>query len=136
MAHRYEERLRLANDEIVGKGNFSAVDEFFTADFVLHAGGKEHQGTQFVRRFVRQLRSAIPDLRVVEVEFFLQAGETIAWQRTLCGTHEKDLKGIPPSGKRVEWRDMVVTRFENDKIAEDWAISDLAGQLLLKLPAP
>jgi hypothetical protein len=32
------------------------------------------------------------------------------------------------------WRDMVVTRFESEKIAEDWAVSELAGALVLKLP--
>ena len=41
---------------------------------------------------------------------------------------------IPPTGKKVEWRDMVVTRFEGEKIAEEWAVSELAGQLFSKFP--
>ena len=43
--------------------------------------------------------------------------------------------GIPPSGKRVEWKDMLHTRFDGDQIAEEWAVSELAGELMLKLPA-
>ncbi len=83
MAKSKEERVRFANDEILGKGNLGAVDEIFATDYVVHAGGKHHKGPGFVRKFVGQLRSAIPDLRVVEVALRIQAGDTIVWQRIL-----------------------------------------------------
>ena len=134
MARTNEQRIRFANDEILGKGNLAVVDKVFAADYVLHAAGKDHKGLGFVRRFVAQLRSAIPDLRVVEIAILTQSGDTIVWQRTLIGTHEAELKGIPPSRQKVEWRDMVVTRFDGEKIAEDWGVSELAGQLLSKFP--
>ncbi len=127
------EQVRFANDEILGKGNLSVVDKIFATDYVLHAGSKDHKGLEFVRRFVNLLRSAIPDLRVVEVAVLIQAGDTIAWQRTLSGTHESDMAGIPPSGQKVKWRDVMVTRFDGEKIAEEWTVSDLAWQLALKL---
>lgn len=135
MAKSNEERVRFANDEILGKGNLGVVDKIFATDYVLHAGGTDHKGPAFVRRFAGQLRSAIPNIRVVEVTILIQAGDTIVWQRTLSGTHAAKLKGIPPSGQKVDWRDMVVTRFDGEKIAEEWAVSELAGQLLLKLPS-
>ena len=135
MAKSTEEQLRFAHHEILEKGNLAAVDKIFAADYVVHAGGKDHKGVAFVRRFVEQLRSAIPNLRVVEVALLMQAGDTIAWQRTLSGTHEAELAGIPPSRQKVEWRDMVVTRFDGEKIAEEWTVSELAGQLMSKLPA-
>jgi len=53
---------------------------------------------------------------------------------SLSGTHESELAGIPPSGKKVKWRDIVVTRFDGEKIAEEWTVSELAGQLMSKLP--
>ncbi len=134
MAKSNEERVRFANDEILGKGNLGAVDEIFATDYVVHAGGKDHKGLGFVRRFAKLLRSAIPDLRVVEVAVLIQAGDTIAWQRTLSGTHEAEMGGIPPSGQKVKWRDMMVTRFDGEKIAEEWTVSELAGELVLKLP--
>ncbi len=134
MATRNEEQLRFANHEILEKGTLGVVDEIFATDYVVHAGGKDHRGHEFVRRFAGLLRSAIPDLRVVEVVVLIQAGHTIAWQRTLSGTHKADMMGIPPSGQKVEWRDMVVTRFDGEKIAEEWTVSELAGQLVLQLP--
>jgi predicted ester cyclase len=49
--------------------------------------------------------------------------------RTHRGTHQADFMGVPASGRSVTWRDMVVTRYEAGKIAEEWAVSDLAEQL-------
>ncbi|TDI72322.1 MAG: hypothetical protein E2O85_00690 [Bacteroidetes bacterium] len=134
MAESNEERVRSANDEIIGNGNLDVVDQIFSSDYVVHTGDKDYKGTQFVRRFVNQLRSAIPDIRVGEVEILMQKDDTITWQRTLSGTHQASMMGIPPSGKSVEWRDILVTRFDGEQIIEEWAVSDLAGQLLLKLP--
>ena len=134
MASSNEVRIRRANDEILGRGHVGFVDQVFAPDYVLHAGGQDHQGPAFVRRFVGQLRTAIPDLRVEQVAILVETGDTIVWQRTLSGTHETELMGIPPTGHKVEWRDMVVTRFDGEMIAEDWAVSELAGQLLLKPP--
>ncbi len=132
MAKSNEERIRFANDEILGKGNLGVVDKIFATDYVLHAGGKDHKGPEFARTFVGQIRSAIPDVRVVEVAVLMRADDTIVWQRTLRGTHEAEIMGIPPTGQALEWRDMVVTRFDGEKIAEEWGVSELAGQLLSK----
>ncbi len=115
------------------RDSVGVVDEIFATDYVVHAGGKDYKGHEFIRRFAGQLRSAIPDIRVVEVALLIQADDTIAWQRTLSGTHEADMMGIPPTGQKVEWRDMVVTRFDGEKIAEEWAVSELAGQLMVGL---
>ena len=134
MSKNMEELIRFANDEILGKGNLDVVDEVFATDYVVHTGGKDYKGLKFVREFVGLLRSAIPNLQVAEVVFLIQKDNTIAWQRTLTGTHDAEMMGIPPTGQKVEWRDTVVTRFDGKKIAEDWTVSELVGQLLLKFP--
>jgi len=134
MARSKEERIRNANQELLGKGNLELVEDVFAADYCLHAGGKTATGLDFVRKFVKQLRKSIPNVRVVDVEILMSSRDTVAWRRTLRGTHAASLKGIPASGKRVEWQDMLVSRFAGGKIAEEWAVSDLAAALMLKLP--
>ena len=134
MPRSYADRIRFANEEILGNGALDEVDNVFATDYVVHAGGKDYRGPQFVKRFVRQLRAAITDLRVVQVEILSQARGTLAWQRTLRGAHQSALRGIPPSGKKVEWRDLLVTRFDGEKIVEEWAVSELAAELMSKLP--
>lgn len=134
MTTSQEDRVRFANEELLAKGNLAAVEDFFTDDYVAHAGSKKYKGHAFVRSFANQLRSAIHGLRVVKVEFLAKQGATLTWQRTLNGKHENALKGIPPSRRKVTWREMVVTRFKGNKIAEDWVVSELAGELMSKLP--
>ena len=129
-----EERIKFANDELFGQGNSDVIDEIFATDYVVHAGGKDYKGHEFIKRFVSQLRSAIPDIRVLKVEILVQAGETIVWQRTFSGTHKANMMGIPPTGQKAEWRDMVISRFDGERIAEEWAVSELAGELLSKPP--
>lgn len=134
MTQSNADRIRIAHQKIMEEGKLDLVEDFFSADYVAHGGGKDHHGLAFVRRYINQLRTAIPNLCVDGVEILLQTGDRVAWQRTLRGTHEVALMGIPPSGKTVEWRDQVVTRFAGGKFAEDWVVSELAGELLLKLP--
>ena len=134
MVQSNEERIKFANDEVIGKGNLRIVNEIFAANYVAHAGGKNYRGHQFVRRFIGELRSAIPDIRVMKVEILTHSGDTIVWQRTLRGTHKANMTGIPPSGQKIEWIEMVVTRFDSEKIAEEWVVSELAGRLLSKPP--
>ncbi len=134
MSKDKKELIRHAFEELIGKGKLAIIDETFTSDYIAHAGAKEYSGHTFIKSFVNQLRSAIPDIHVLEVKFLAQDTNTIVWQRTLTGTHTVEMKGIPASGKKVEWIDMVVTHFDKDKIAEEWVVSELMGELLLKAP--
>ncbi len=128
-----EELISSANDEIIARGNLSAVDEYFSSDYAAHGGGKDYKGHAFIRRFIGQLRSAISDIKIVKIKFMLQDGDTIVWQRRLSGIHTGSMMGIPPTNKKVRWIDMFVTRFEGSKIAEEWMVSELAGELLLNM---
>ncbi len=129
-----EERIKFANDELFGKGNLDAVDQIFAPDYIVHAGNKDYKGHEIIKKFVGQIRTAIPGICVGKVTLLTQADDMITWQRTFSGKHIENMMGIPPTGKKVQWQDMVVTRFEEGKIVEEWTVSELAGQLLLKSP--
>jgi predicted ester cyclase len=75
-------------------------------------------------------RRAFPDAEV-EVEILAESKDRVAWQRTLRATHQGSFKGFPATGRPIVWRDMVVSRFRDGLIAEDWLIPDLAERLLL-----
>jgi predicted ester cyclase len=45
------------------------------------------------------------------------------------------MMGIQASGKKIEWTDIIVTCFDDGKIAEEWILSELMDQLLLKSPS-
>ncbi|MEL6535076.1 MAG: ester cyclase [Bacteroidota bacterium] len=129
-----QDLIHQANQQLIHEGDLDAIPRFFTEEYQAHAEGKTHQGHAFLLRFTKQIRAALPDIRVVKVEIHCTTPDQITFHRTLQGTHQKALRGIPPSQKKVTWHEMVVSRFEGDKIAEEWLVSNLAGQLMLKLP--
>lgn len=129
-----EEQIQFANKELIENGNLGSIDEIFTSDYVAHNNGKHYKGYNFIKRWVKQIRSSIPDVKIVRIVFHIHAEDTIAWQRFLSGTHKTSMRGVPPSGKKVTWSEMIISRFDGDRIAEEWVVSELAGELFSKQP--
>lgn len=125
--------IKYTAEQLFDNGNLDIVDTVFSESYIAHMGDKSYKGHKFIKQFVKKIRVAIPNIKVVKIKLLSNTENTICWQRTLSGTHKESLKGIPPSNKKVNWYEMVVSRFENDKIIEEWIVSDLAFQLLLKL---
>lgn len=122
--------IEAANQALLVRGDLDAIPEFFTPDHVTHlTGGDLAAGHEGVRRFVQGLRRAFPDL-TVKIEVLVEEGDRVAWQRTLRGTHRRAFRGFPATGEPLVWRDMLTSRFEDGRIAEEWAISDLAERML------
>jgi steroid delta-isomerase-like uncharacterized protein len=122
-------KIKAANAALIDDGNVGAVDEFFAHDYIGHGTKQQIAGPAAVRKFLNGLRRAFPDL-LTEVEILVEGKDRVAWLRTLRGTHQGDYKGFPATGRPVVWRDMVVSRFRDGLIAEDWLITDLAEHLL------
>lgn len=129
-----EKQIKRAIEQLAGKGNLEVIGNIFSINYIAHAGDKDYKGHGFIKRFTKQFRSAIQDVKILKVEFLNQSGNIITWQRSLMGIHKEKMRGIPPSGKKIKWTEMGVSRFENGKIAEEWVVSELAGQLALKTP--
>ncbi len=134
MEMNFTKIIKYANDELFSNGNLSIIDEVFSPKYIVHSGGKDHQGHKFIKQFANMLITAVSDIEVVDVEILLQAGDLVAWQRTLTGKHIANMMGALPSGQKLIWRDMIVSRFENGRIAEEWNVSELAGEMLSKPP--
>ena len=127
------QQIKYIADQLIGQGNLNIVDSAFSTDYLAHAGEKTHNGQKFIKQFTIQVRTAIPDIKIVKIEILSHSDNVLTWQRTLSGTHKADLKGISASNKKVKWYEIVVSRFDKDKIIEEWVASDLAFQLMLKL---
>ena len=123
-------RIHLANLEVLAQGRRDAIAAHFTAGYVVHVSGQQFRGHGAVAGVVDALRRAVPAL-TVEVDILMESAERLAWMRTCSGMQTGAFKGFPASGKPLVWRDMVVSRFEGELIAEEWVVTDLAEQLLL-----
>jgi steroid delta-isomerase-like uncharacterized protein len=130
MVRSLASRIKAANSTLITKGKLEAIDEFFAPDYVAHGTEQDLKGHAAIRRYLKLLRSAFPDVTIA-VEVLVESETRVAWQRTLRATHAGDLKGFPATGRRIVWRDMVTSEFRDGLVTEDWVITDLAERLLL-----
>lgn len=134
MTRSHRATILAANRKLLVEGDLDSVEQFFDTAYVAHSTGKRFAGGHaWIRRFVRELKSAFPDVRV-EVEILAKDRDRVAWQRTFSGRQRGAYKGFPPTDRRIVWRDMVVSRFRDGRIAEEHVITDLAEQLLRARP--
>jgi len=130
-----EETIRSAVQRLIEQGKLEAAEAMFSPNYIAHSGEKSYEGHEFIKRWVKQLRATVSDIKIRNIDFIAHEDQSITWQRTITGRHTGKMMGIPPSDEKVTWIDMVVTRFEAGKIAEEWVVSELAGELLSKVPA-
>ncbi|MEY3209619.1 MAG: hypothetical protein RIT28_100 [Pseudomonadota bacterium] len=123
--------LRAANDALFVNGDLDAIPTYFLAEYVVQlAAGRTLRGHDGVRAALTLTRRAFSALSV-EVEVLVEAQDRVAWQRTLRGTQTGAYHGFPASGREIVWREQVVSRIVEGKIAEEWLVSELAERLLL-----
>ncbi len=118
-----ERVLRRFVDEVVNRGDTSALDELVHTDYVYRSPGEELHGPEGLAALFDGYRSAFPDL-ALEIDDLLVADEATVMTFTITGTHRGDLLGIPATGRQVRVNGMVRSRFRDGKIAEEWEILD------------
>ncbi len=114
-------------EEIISQGNLSLVDEIFASNYVDHdPANPDVSGPDGFKLLVSKYRSAFPDLRLTVDDIFAEGDEVVvrwAWS----GTHEGDLEGVAPTGKKMGGEGITISRFSGGKIEEDWANWDALG---------
>ncbi len=123
--------------DAVNQGNWAAVYELFSPDFVLHNASMTIQGLEAYKQFVSMYLAAFPDAQSA-IEDLIAEGDKVVTRQSFRGTHQGDLMGIPPTGKQVSATGIVITRIANGKVVEQWANYDDLGllQQLGVVPAP
>jgi predicted ester cyclase len=112
--------------ENAAQGNFDALHEFVTPDYVLHP--EDVRGVEGLTEMVARYRSALADLQVM-VEHQFTDGEYVATRTTIRGRHEGELMGTPPTGREVEFSCLTISRCRGGRIEEEWEIADTMGLL-------
>jgi steroid delta-isomerase-like uncharacterized protein len=115
-------------EEVVSKGNLDLIDEIFAPDFVAHEAAQDIREPEGVRQFIILLRAAFPDLHVT-VEDVLAEGDKVVQRWSGHGSHQGELMGLPPSGKRISVAGITISRFEGGKVAEEWELYDMMGMM-------
>jgi ketosteroid isomerase-like protein len=105
---------RRALEEVCSGKNLGGIPVVYHPEFVDHVNALEYRGHEGARRSVALYLELFPDLSFV-VDEQVTEGDRVASRWTLQGTHR---------GRPVTLRGIVISRFEDGRIIEDWAASD------------
>jgi steroid delta-isomerase-like uncharacterized protein len=134
--------MRRMVEEILNRGNLEAADEIFAPDYVLHdpASPEEVRGPEGFKGFVGVFHTAFPDLNFTIEDQIAEGDNKMVTRYRVSGTHRGDLMGLSPSGKRVTFEGVGVTRTSDGKFMETWEHYDALGLMqqlgLVPVPGP
>jgi steroid delta-isomerase-like uncharacterized protein len=119
-----------AIEEVWNRENFAILPEIVADEFVIHAATPEAEvrGVEGAKQFVKMIHSAMPDIRFTIVDQVAE-GDRVVTRWVAQGTHEGDLMGIPPTGKRVTLSATDIDRIANGKVVECWTTLDGASMM-------
>jgi predicted ester cyclase len=96
------------------------LDETYTPDAVWHLPERDVEGVEEFKRYLSPYLTAFPDLAVT-VEDEIAEGDTVVERFTMRGSHQGETEEFgPPSGRRIEFSGMTISRIEGGKIVEEW----------------
>jgi steroid delta-isomerase-like uncharacterized protein len=127
-AEENKDLVRRYIEEVWNGHNLDAIDELVSPEYFNHAASTAEYQRGGAKLAVEWLLSVFPDHRF-EIEDAAADGDTVAVRGTMGGTHEGDLMGIAPTGKRVAVQQTHWFRVADGKVAEHWAVRDDLGMM-------
>jgi predicted ester cyclase len=121
-------------DEVINTGKLDDAQRYLTEDRPdyqeMGLPPELTKGYGGFKRVVGILRAAIPDLRFTS-EFMIAEGDKVLSYNTIEGTHNGELIGIPPTGKRFKASAADVCSFDADgKISAHWGVFDMFSVMI------
>lgn len=125
MSEQNKRLVRHAIEEVWNKGNYDAVDQLVSSDFVIHGSQGDIHGPAGTKQSFRALRTAFPDLHF-RIEDQFAEGDRVVTRWTATGSHLGAFQGVPATGKRVNMAGTDIDHLANGKIVECWTnVNDL-----------
>ena len=111
-------------------GELELLDEIVATEVTHHDPYDPHasEGLAGMKKTIEINRRAFPDLEIT-VEDQIAEGDRVATRWRASMTHQGELMGAPPSGKRTTITGITIDRFEDGEIVEAWRKMDTLGLL-------
>jgi predicted ester cyclase len=118
--------------EFMNEGDTRAVDELVATDLVSHDPLPEQgPGAKGLVEAISTLKQAFPDLHLRELHL-LAENDLVVAHVEVTATHRGHFMGLPPTQRRVSYREVDLVRFDAGRIVEHWSVADV-GALLAAL---
>ena len=115
----------------VVKRDLDAVDEMLAPDFVNHnksVPGQEPDREDYLRGIAAFHAALSPGRLIIEDQ--VAGGDKVVTRLVVHSLHDRgELMGVAPSGRELTNRAIVIHRFVEGKIAEEWGLGTLGSKL-------
>ena len=108
-------------EEVTNRGNLELADEIFGRYHAHQPGGLVlERGPEDVKRFNGEFRSAFHNFRL-SIDEQIAEGDKVVSRITVRGTHQREFRGMAPTGKEIELKGITIFRFSPEgKVVETW----------------
>ena len=114
-------RVRAYLEDVFNGHNVQSLDKYMTENLVSHwLGDRSLHGREAWREAMANFFDAFPDAGYTLSDLFF-AGNKGVWRGTWHATQRKEWEGIPGTGRKAKWTVIIIGRFEDEKLAEDWS---------------
>ena len=121
--------LVMRHFEVWYSGDFEALKEIFSPDYVWHTGLGQDLSLEETIEALKPQMVMFPD-RTVSNEDIIVKGDKVIVRYIFRGTHEGDVEGLPATGNKIKIRGIIIERVENGKIVESWEAFDTLSSTL------
>jgi predicted ester cyclase len=128
--HDAAKLLRLVTEEIWNRRRYELVDELISDDLIDHIAMPGLEGTGRARYLasVGLVHTGFSDYHE-EIELIVADEDKAVSYARITGTHDGDLMGLPPTGRKVDFRTMGILRFAHGQAVERWGVADGLTQM-------
>ena len=123
MSHEAVETIRTFVEEGFNKGNLSILEDIIHPEYRYSTPEGQLEGINDLKDFIQGLRNGFPDLNL-RIDDLFAATDKACTRFTLTGTHKGEYLGVKATDKAVKVSGVVISRFEEGKIIEDWELLD------------
>ena len=118
-----ESLVRTFIEQSFNKGDLSVLEEVIHTEYKYASPDTQLTGIGELKAFIQAFRNAFPDMHI-RIDDFFASGDRSCAQFTFRGTHKEDFMGIPATNKAVKVQGVVMSRFRDNKIVEEWELLD------------
>jgi steroid delta-isomerase-like uncharacterized protein len=123
-----EKRERLVREHMESENTHDfdvTLETFGHPRYEIVPTGEVYDGADEVSRYYQETRAAFPDQRNELIAMY-HSDDAVIIEFWLRGTHEGELRGIPPTGKSFECKVVAFFLFEEDRLVCERVYFDAA----------
>lgn len=125
ISKRFQDATNTHDPELIS----TTIDEVVEPDALIRTPlSLEVTGAQALKEVFARLHRAFPDLHVT-VEDLIAEGDKVVLRNLVTGTHQGDYMGLAPTGKSVEYKEIIIFRVVDARITETWTVVDVFSQM-------